>query len=118
MRLIFAYIPLALWAAGVLVVGGLDLGAVSLPSGTDKAAHFLAYGLGGALAALAGRWSGRGRGWAGLVFVALVAATDELRQAGLAHRHGDPMDWLADMAGALAFFVVARGFLRKRAGGE
>jgi VanZ family protein len=118
MRLLLAYIPLALWAAGVLVVGGLDLGGASLPSGMDKATHFFVYGLGGGLAALAGRWSGRGWGWPGVVFVALVAATDELHQGTIAHRDGDVWDWVADFAGALAFFVVARGFLRKRSGGE
>lgn len=117
-RLVLAYLPLALWAAGVLAAGGLEFGGASLPSGTDKAAHFFAYGLGGVIAALAGRWSGRGWGWPGLIFVALVAATDELHQVSLPHRDGDPMDWVADMAGALAFFVATRGLLRNRAGGE
>lgn len=118
MRLVLAYIPVALWAVGVLAVGGLDLGSASLPSGTDKAAHFLAYGLGGGLAALAGRWSGRGWGWPGIVIVALVAGIDELNQVGLVHRDGDPADWVADMAGALVFFALARGLLRERVGGE
>lgn len=117
-RLALAYIPLALWAAGVLVIGGLDLGGHALPSGYDKLAHFLAYGLGGALAALAGRWSGRGAGWPGILFVALVAAADELHQGTISHRDGDPWDWIADMAGALVFFALARGLFRKRSGGE
>ena len=116
MRLIMAYLPLALWAAGVLMVGGSDVRGAALPLGWDKAAHFLAYGVGGALAAGAGRWSGRGWGWPGLTFVALVAATDELRQARIPHRSGDPMDWVADALGALAFFLIARGFLRTNAG--
>lgn len=116
MRLVVAYLPLALWAAGVLLVGGSDVGGVQLVAGWDKVAHFLAYGLGGALAAAAGRWSGRGWGWPGLAFVALVAATDELRQARIPHRTGDPMDWVADALGALAFFLVARDFLRRSAG--
>lgn len=116
MRLALAYLPLALWAAGVLAVGGSDVRGVAIPAGWDKVAHFLAYGVGGALAAWAGRWSGRGWGWPGLAFVALVAAIDELRQAGIPHRSGDPMDWLADVLGALAFFLVARGFLRTSAG--
>ena len=107
-RLVFAYLPLALWAAGVLLVGGLDLGDAALPGRLDKVAHFVAYGIGGAFAAAAGWWSRRGSGWPGVAFVALVAAADELRQARLAHRTGDPMDWVADMAGALAFFLIAR----------
>lgn len=118
MRLAAAYIPLALWAAGVLLIGGLDLGGDPLPSGTDKLAHFLAYGLGGALAALAGRWSGKGSGWPGIFFVAMVAAADEVHQGTIPHRDGDPWDWIADMAGALAFFVIARGRFWKGTGGE
>ena len=116
MRVVLSYLPLALWAAGVLLVGGSDVRDVRLPPGWDKAAHFLAYGLGGALAAGAGHWSGRGWGWPGLAFVAVVAAIDELRQARIPHRSGDPMDWAADALGALAFFLVARRFLRTSAG--
>lgn len=107
-RLVLAYIPLALWAVGVLLVGGLDLGGTRLPSGGDKVAHFLVYGLGGGLAAWAGRWSGRGWGWPGLLFVAAVAAVDELRQAALPYRSGDPMDWVADALGALTAFIILR----------
>ena len=116
MRLVLAYLPLALWAAGVLLVGGADVRAVPLPSGWDKGAHFLAYGAGGALAAWAGHWSGRGWGWPGLTFVALVAGFDEVRQSRIPYRSGDPIDWVADALGALAFFLVARRFLRTNAG--
>ncbi|HSH46486.1 MAG TPA: VanZ family protein [Longimicrobiales bacterium] len=116
-RVVLAYIPLTLWAAGVLVVGGLDLGVGSLPSGSDKVAHFLAYGVGGGLAALAGRWS-RGAGWWGLVFVALVAMVDELHQGTVVYRTADVWDWVADMAGALLFYSLVRRIPRKGAGGE
>lgn len=117
-RLIIAYLPLALWAAGILVVGGMDVGGVPIPEGGDKVAHFLAYGLGGALAAAAGRWSRRGWGWPGLVFVALVAAADEVRQAALPYRTGDPADWVADITGALVFFLVTRRLLSRSSGGS
>lgn len=110
MRRVLAYLPLILWAAGVLVVGGLDFGSISVPSGSDKAAHFLVYGIGGGLAAVAGRWSGRGGGWWGLVFVALVAVADELHQGTVPYREADPWDWVADMVGALLFFYVVRRF--------
>ena len=116
-RLALAYIPLALWAAGILAVGGLDVGGAPIPSGWDKVAHFLAYGVGGALAAGAGRWSRRGWGWPGVAFVAVVAVADEIRQSTLPHRSGDPLDLLADLVGALAFFIVARRILRTSAGG-
>lgn len=108
-RTLLSFLPLLLWAAGVLVLGALDLGAASLPSGTDKAAHFLMYGVGGALAALGHRWSGRGgrgKAVAALGLVALVALADELRQGGLPHRDGDPLDFMADMAGALVFYLL------------
>lgn len=116
--LVVAYLPLVLWAAGVLVLGGLDLSTGSLPSGSDKLGHFLVYGLGGGLAAVAGRWSGRGAGWWGVIFVALVAMTDEIHQGTVPHRDGDAWDWVADMAGALLFFYVVRGFPGKGSGGE
>lgn len=109
-HLALAYLPLVLWAAGVLAVGGLDFGGTSLPSGSDKLAHFLAYGIGGGLAALAGRWSGRGAGWWGVLFVALVAMADELHQGTVPHRDADLYDWVADMLGALLFFFVVRRF--------
>lgn len=116
-RLVVAYFPLALWAVGVLVLGGLDLGGVTLPSGGDKVAHLLLYGIGGGLAAMAGRWSGRGWGWPGLITVLLVAAADELRQARLPHRTGDPVDWAADAAGALIAFIIIRRSWGAGAGG-
>lgn len=108
MRFLLAYLPLGLWAAAVLLVGSLDLGTTPLPSGSDKAAHFVMYGVGGGLAALGHRWSGVGPPWLGLVAVAIVAAADELRQARLPHRHGDPMDFVADLAGAIVVFGLVR----------
>ncbi|HUG38986.1 MAG TPA: VanZ family protein [Longimicrobiales bacterium] len=117
MRVALGYLPLVLWAAGVLILGGLDMGDVRLPAGSDKLAHFVIYAFGGALAAGVGRLSRRGSGWPGMLFVALVAAADELRQAGLPHRTGDPWDWAADMAGALIAFLLLRRRHRKSAGG-
>ena len=116
-RLALAYIPLALWAVGVLLLGSLDLGGVTIPSGGDKVAHLVLYGLGGGLAARAGRSSGRGSGWPGLFFVLLVAAADEVHQAGLPHRSGDPADWLADASGALVAFIIIRRSFGAGAGG-
>ncbi len=109
-RALLAYLPLGLWAAAVLTVGALDLGSTSLPPGGDKVAHFLMYGVGGALAA----WAGRKRrhaaaAWIGLALVLLTGAADELHQATLSTRTSDIMDWAADAAGAtFAFFVLDR----------
>lgn len=108
-RLLLAYSPLLLWAAGVLVIGALDPGAASLPSGADKAAHFVMYGVGGALAALGRRWSRRGGAAvsvAALGLIVMVAAADELRQSRLPYRTGDPLDFVADVAGALVFYLL------------
>jgi VanZ family protein len=114
-RSLVAFLPLALWAAAVFVVGGLeDVRAPRLPPHADKVAHFLMYGVGGALAAWVGRVSGRGAGWASLVFVLLLGALDEFRQTTLATRQGDVWDFAADAAGALVFYVVAVRVLRRR----
>lgn len=113
MRFVLAYLPLGLWAAAVLLVGALDLGTTPLPSGSDKAAHFVMYGVGGGLAALAAHWARQGPAWLGLVLVALVGAADELRQTRLPHRDGDVFDFLADLAGALVVFGLVRLWLNR-----
>lgn len=114
-RTILAFFPLALWAAAVLVVGGLEeIRTPRLPPYADKVAHFVMYGVGGVLAAWAGRIRGRRAGWAALAMVVMVGAVDELRQAALATRHGDPWDWVADTAGAIFFYVLTATILRRR----
>jgi VanZ family protein len=114
-RSLLAFFPLALWAAAVLVVGGLeDLRVPRLPTHADKVAHFLMYGMGGALAAWAGRIRGRGAGWGALAFVILLGALDEYRQTLLDTRHGDVGDWVADVAGAVFFYIVTARILRRR----
>jgi VanZ family protein len=114
-RTLLAFLPLALWAAAVFVVGGLEeVRAPRLPAHADKVAHFLMYGVGGALAAWAGRIRGVGAGWGALFFVLLLGALDEYRQTLLPTRHGDVWDWVADAAGAIFFFVVTVSILRRR----
>jgi VanZ family protein len=113
-RTFLAFFPLAVWAAAVLVVGGLEtIRTPTLPVHADKVAHFLMYGVGGALAAWAGRIRGLRAGLACLVFVILVGAADELRQATIPTRHGDLWDWVADTAGALFFYFITARILRK-----
>jgi VanZ family protein len=80
----------------------------------DKACHFLAF----AALAFLFCWAVSSRRQltlavyaAILSLIALYAAIDELLQAPLPHRSADPIDWLADIAGAacgaLAFSLVA-----------
>jgi VanZ family protein len=110
-RTLVAFLPLGLWAAAVLTVGSLHFGSwtAGLPGRSDKVAHFLMYGVGGGLAAWAGRVRGRRAGYLGVVAVLLTGAVDELRQATLPYRDADIMDWVADGMGALfAFLVVHR----------
>lgn len=113
-RTFVAFFPLALWAAAVLLVGGLEsIRTPTLPQYADKVAHVLMYGVGGALAAWAGRVRGAGAGLACLVFVIMIGAVDEVRQTTIPTRGGDVWDWVADMAGAIFFFFVSARILRK-----
>jgi VanZ family protein len=114
-RTLLAFFPLAVWAAVVFIVGGLeDIRTPRLPQHADKVAHFIMYGTGGALAAWAGRIRGRGVGWGALVFVILLGALDEYRQTLLPTRHGDVWDWVADVTGAVFFYYVTAKILRRR----
>lgn len=46
----------------------------------------------------------------GVAVTLLYAATDELHQTGVSGRHGSPIDWLVDAAGAgLAALLALRG---------
>ena len=89
MKLVLAYLPLALWAAAVLVLGTLQLSSGGLPSGFDKAAHFALYGVGGGIAAWTGHSQGPRAGLAALAVVLLTGVADELHQSTLATRQGD-----------------------------
>ena len=48
-----------------------------------------------------------------LLVASAYAATDELHQSGVEGRHGSPMDWAIDTAGAAAAALVLRA--RRRA---
>lgn len=113
-RTVLGFFPLALWAAAVLVVGSLEeIPVPALPRHGDKVGHFFMYGVGGALAAWAGHVRGGRAGLTGLIVVLVTGAVDELHQATLATRHGNPWDWVADAAGAMFFFVIASLILRR-----
>lgn len=113
-RSLAAFFPLGLWAAAVLLLGGLDIGPTGLPTGSDKAAHFIMYGIGGGLAAWAGRKQGSARAaWLALALVILTGAADELNQSTNPARQGDIMDWVADAAGATLVFLAFDRLLKR-----
>lgn len=113
-RSFIAFFPLGLWAAAVLLVGTLRLEPMSLPTGSDKAAHFIMYGVGGALAAWAGRKQGSaGAAWVALLLVILTGVADELHQGTVPGRDSDIMDLAADTAGALLLFLGVDRLLKK-----
>lgn len=112
-RTFLAFFPLGLWAVAVLSIGALEIRSSPLPSGSDKAAHFVMYGVGGALAAWAGRKQGSAKAaWAALGMVALTGMADEVHQISLPHRDSDIMDWVADATGALFAFLIADRVLK------
>lgn len=121
-RALRAFGPALVWAAVIIVVGGLeDVGPkVDLP--VDKAAHFFMYGVLGALAGLGWRRAGGrlGRAWP-FVVILLLGAGDELRQRAVAGRSSEFADWVADAAGALvgyAWMVRRVQGTRERGGDE
>ncbi len=114
MRSLLAYLPLGLWAAAVLTLGTLQLSTGSIPSGWDKAAHFVMYGVGGAIAAWTGHRRGRRAGWLALLAVLLTGIADELHQSTLATRQADILDWIADATGAVLFYLGARRLLSEK----
>ncbi|MFW6202226.1 MAG: VanZ family protein [Gemmatimonadota bacterium] len=117
-RYFLAYLPAALWAVVVLIIGGQDqIGVPRLPVGVDKVAHLVLYAILGALTAWGWLRSGRrpGAAWPILLVIAL-GAVDEARQLELSGRSAEIMDWLADAAGAFTAYaiVVARANRRRR----
>lgn len=114
MKFALAYLPLALWAAAVLAVGTFQLSGTSFPTGWDKAAHFIMYGVGGAIAAWTGNRRSRREGVIALLIVLLTGMADELHQSRLATRNAEILDWIADAAGAGLFFLAAGRLLRDK----
>lgn len=69
---------------------------------SDKAAHFVFYGVMGFLCAMWRRESGRGIHAAilsGILFAVLAGAVDEVHQYWIPGRSMDLFDWIADTAG-------------------
>jgi VanZ family protein len=111
LRKLIAYLPAIIWAVVVLGIGSMhDVPAPDTTLPLDKAAHFVMYGVLGALA---------GRGWLRtnrmhpvvlpVLFAIAVGAVDELHQRTVEGRSSDVVDFAADMAGVLVGFqLIAR----------
>ena len=92
------WIPVALWAGLIFALSSipsLDSGLGTWDLVLRKLAHFAEYGV---LAVLAYRAVGRAPAAIGIA--SLYAVTDEFHQAFVTGRHGSPVDWLIDTAGA------------------
>ena len=109
------WLALLCWACGILVLSSLT--PQELPDVAfvfwDKANHFVAYALGGWLAASALRVSGTVARIAGgptlaVIIVAAFGALDELLQTFTPGRSGgDVFDWTADVLGAVAGALIS-----------
>lgn len=116
---ISAYVPVVLWGAILLFIGGRsDVPSVNTSLPVDKIAHLLLYGVLGALAARAWLRSGRSRSLGTLlVFGALLTgAVDEINQRRVEGRTSDVADWLADAAGVSAGFWITAALQARRQG--
>lgn len=118
------WLALFCWAVGVLWLSSLT--PQELPDTgfllSDKVAHFIAYAVGGWLAATALRAT-RPRAAAGwfmpaVLLIAAFGVLDEAVQTFTPGRTGgDVRDWIADVLGAVAgagLSMVTRRFLRSR----
>ncbi len=113
----------AIYAAALFVATHIPVAQLPPLHTSDKLLHFGAYAIFGLLLAAAwdpGRAPARRALMSALGALALFAALDELLQIPVG-RHGDPWDWLADVAGAAAGLIAARALLarwRARATGD
>jgi len=99
------WIPVVLWAAVIFTLSSipdLSTGLGTWDTVLRKLAHTAEYALLGALVFRATR-----RAPAALVIASAFAVTDEIHQTFVAGRHGSPVDWLIDTAGAAIGIVIA-----------
>jgi VanZ family protein len=97
--------PVVLWAAIIFTLSSIpDLGTGlgTWDTALRKLAHTAEYAILGALFFRAVR-----NAPAAVLLASAYAVTDEVHQAFVAGRHGSPLDWVIDSAGALLGVVVA-----------
>lgn len=99
------WIPVVLWAGVIFAlsaVPSLGTGLGTWDFVLRKLAHTAEYAILGALLFRATR-----RAPAAVVLASAYAITDEFHQTFVAGRHGSPVDWLIDTAGALIGVTIA-----------
>jgi VanZ family protein len=109
---VLVWLPILLWAALIFALSSIP----SLNSGLGtwdyvlrKCAHMTEYAI---LAVLL--WRAVGSELPALGLASAYAVTDELHQTFVAGRHGSPIDWAIDTAGALIGLGVLRWRLARR----
>lgn len=113
----WALLAAALWVVGLFALSSMPLGGGSLDfwwrfEHDDKLVHAALYAVLGALLR-----AGGGRGSLAVAGGGLVGALDEwLVQARVPGRHPDPVDLLADVAGAALGAWVVGALARRRRG--
>lgn len=117
-RVLVAYLPAALWAAVLFLLGGQqELRGLALPAGVDKLVHLGLYAVLGGLAGWgwfrARRWPAA---WWPIAAVMLVGACDEMHQRTVPGRSAEIMDFLADAAGAVVAFGLVGWWAARRSG--
>jgi VanZ family protein len=97
--------PVVLWAAAIFAVSSIpDLGTGLGAWDTllRKLAHIAEYAILGGLMLRAVRSAP-----AAVLLASAYAVTDEVHQAFVTGRHGSPLDWLVDTAGAVLGVALA-----------
>jgi VanZ family protein len=93
-----AWAPVVLWAALIFALSSIPdfgTGLAGWDTVLRKLAHIAEYAIFGALLLRALR-----NAPAAVLFASAYAVTDEVHQAFVRGRHGSPVDWLIDTAGA------------------
>jgi VanZ family protein len=100
-----AWLPVVLWAAVIFTLSSIpDLGTGlgTWDTVLRKLAHTAEYAILGALLFRAVR-----NAPAAVLLASTYAVTDEVHQTFVAGRHGAPLDWAIDSAGAILGVAVA-----------
>jgi VanZ family protein len=100
-----AWVPVVLWAAAIFTLSSIpDLGTGlgTWDTVLRKLAHTAEYAILGGLLFRAVR-----NAPAAVLLASAYAVTDEVHQTFVAGRHGAPLDWVIDSAGAILGVAVA-----------